>query len=142
MHLAAKAGPDDDRPCRWGAGLSLSAQQAFVGYGLGTYAFRAFYCALALALIGTLILCSAPGVRIRWSLFPTQRLRLSLWCFGASLEKVLPLISLSKEFSDFFDDPNRERLRTWQHVAFAVLTLCGWALAGFVAAAFSGLIQS
>jgi hypothetical protein len=41
-----------------------------------------------------------------------------------------------------FNDPKRERLHAWQHVAFAILALCGWALAGFVVAAFSGLIQS
>ena len=46
------------------------------------------------------------------------------------------------EFSDFFNDPKRERLYPWQHFAFGVLALCGWVLAGFVAAAFSGLIQS
>jgi hypothetical protein len=55
---------------------------------------------------------------------------------------VLPLITISQEFSEFFNDPKRERLYAWQHVAFALLALCGWALAGFVVAAFSGLIQS
>jgi hypothetical protein len=55
---------------------------------------------------------------------------------------VLPLVTISQEFSDFFNDPNRERLYAWQHVVFGVLALCGWALGLFVAAAFSGLIQS
>jgi hypothetical protein len=65
-----------------------------------------------------------------------------LWCFGASLNRVLPLVTISPEFNDFFNDPTRERLRPAQHVAFAVLAMCGWALGLFVAAAFSGLIQS
>ena len=52
------------------------------------------------------------------------------------------MITISKEFGDFFDDPKRERLTPRQHVAFGVLALCGWVLAGFVAAAFSGLVQS
>jgi hypothetical protein len=137
--------PDVRRPCKWGPWLGLSAQQLFVGYGIGDYSFRAVGWALALALIGTVILWFAPGVR---GVRSTQRgprapwQKSPWWCFGASLHQVLPLISLSQEFNEFFDDPKRERLRTWQHVAFAVLTLCGWALAGFVAAAFTGLIQS
>jgi len=64
------------------------------------------------------------------------------WCFGASLQKVLPVITFSQEFSDFFNDPKRERLHSWQHLLFGALVLCGWLLAGAVAAAFSGLIQS
>jgi hypothetical protein len=144
LGLAEK--PDDNRPCRWGAGLSLSLLQAFVGYGIGNYAFRAVLWALALALVGTVILWFAPGVRgVRPSPSATSRgprQKSLVWCIGASLHQVLPLISINPEFNDFFNDPKRERLYPWQHVAFGVLALCGWVLAGFVAAAFSGLIQS
>jgi hypothetical protein len=56
--------------------------------------------------------------------------------------KVLPVIAISQEFGDFFNDPERKRLHAWQHVAFGVLAVCGWLLAGFVAAAFSGLTQT
>ena len=136
----------DQPPCRLGPGLGASALQLFVGYGIGTYAFRAAYWALALALIGSAILWFAPGVR---SLVPSpsatgwgSRQKSLWWCFGASLQRVLPLITISKEFGDFFDDPARERLTSRQHFAFAVLALCGWALGLFVVAAFSGLIQS
>jgi hypothetical protein len=55
---------------------------------------------------------------------------------------VLPLVTISQEFDEFFNDPQRERLHAWQHVTFGVLALCGWALGLFVVAAFSGLIQS
>jgi hypothetical protein len=140
--------PDDDRRCRWGAGLGLSALQLFVGHGIGAYTFRAAGWGLVLAVIGTIILCFAPGVRgVRPVRFLTKMKRgppqkSLLWCFGASLQRVLPLVTISAEFSDFFNDPKRERLRPWQHVTFGVLVLCGWALAGFVAAAFSGLIQN
>ena len=48
---------------RWGAGLGLSALQLFVGYGIGAYNFRAAGWGLLLAVIGTIILCFAPGVR-------------------------------------------------------------------------------
>ena len=136
--------PDDDRPCRWGAGLGMSALQVFVGHGIGAYNFRAAAWGLALAATGTVILCFAPGVRgvrpVRFRREPRQKSL--LWCFGASLQRVLPLVTISAEFSDFFNDPRRERLHTWQHVAFGMLALCGWALAGFVVAAFSGLIQN
>ena len=142
--------PDDEgRPCRWGSWVGLSALQVFVGYGIGNYSFLAAGWAVVLAVMGVCVLWFAPGVR---GVRPTYagmakaprgpRQKPLLWCFGASLHRVLPLISISQEFAEFFDDPKRERLRAWQHVAFGLLALCGWALAGFVAAAFSGLIQS
>jgi hypothetical protein len=136
--------PADDRPSRWGPGLGLSALQTFVGYGIGDYAFRDAGWALVLALIGVVTLLFAPGVRgvRRFANIRGPRQRSVLWCFGASLHKVLPLITISQEFSDFFNDPKRERLDPWQHFAFGVLALCGRALGLFVAAAFSGLIQS
>jgi hypothetical protein len=138
--------PNDNRPCRLGAGIGASALQVFVGYGIGVYAFRAAYWALALALVGTVILCFAPGVRgIKPSPLATTRgpKQKSLWwCFGASLHRVLPLVTISQEFSEFFHDPKRERLYPWQHVVFGLLALCGWALGLFVVAAFSGLIQN
>jgi hypothetical protein len=52
------------------------------------------------------------------------------------------VITISQEFSDFFNDPKRERLHAWQHAAFGMLAVCGWVLAGFVAAAFLGLTQT
>jgi hypothetical protein len=114
----------------------------FVGYGIGVYSFRAAGWALLLALVGTAILCLAPGVRRVTPASHGKRQHSVLWCFGASLNRVLPLVTISQEFNDFFNDPKRERLRPAQHVAFAVLAMCGWALGLFVAAAFSGLIQS
>jgi hypothetical protein len=143
--------PDDPRPCsaaNLASWLGLSILQIFVGYGIGGYGFRAVGWALVIALIGTVILCFSPGVRgvlpIRFIGKATRgpRQRSLLWCFGASLNRILPLVTISQEFNDFFNDPNRERLHAWQHVAFGVLALCGWALGLFVVAAFSGLIQN
>jgi hypothetical protein len=129
-----------------GTWLGLTALQVFVGYGIGDYAFRAAGWAVGLALVGTMILWFAPGVlgvRPSPSAMQRGRRRKSLaWCFGASLHQVLPLISISQEFGEFFNDPKHERLYAWQHFAFGLLALCGWALGLFVAAAFSGLIQS
>ncbi len=138
--------PDDDRPCQRGAAIGQGALQIFVGYGIGDYTFRAVGWALVLAITGTVILCFAPGVRgVMPSRLATNRgprQKSLLWCFGASLHQVLPLVSINQEFGDFFNDPKRERLSPWQHVAFGFLALCGWALGLFVVAAFSGLIQN
>ncbi len=141
--------PGDERPCepaQVGSWCGLSALQVFVGYGIGGYGFRAVGWALVFSLIGMVTLCFAPGVRgIRPSPLATRRgprQKSLLWCFGASLNRVLPLVTISQEFSEFFNDPKRERLQAWQHVAFGLLALCGWALGVFVVAAFSGLIQN
>ena len=143
--------PVDARPCgaaRLASWLGLSALQVFVGYGIGGYGFRAVGWVLVFAFIGTVILCFAPGVRgalpIRFVAKATRepRQKSLLWCFGASLNRVLPLVTISHEFNEFFNDPKRERLYAWQQAAFGVLALCGWALGLFVVAAFSGLIQN
>jgi hypothetical protein len=127
---------DDSKACRWAPWIGLSALQVFVGYGIGNYSFRAVGWALVLAFLGVVILWFAPGVRgvrpANWTVTKAgrgPRQKSFVWCIGASLHRVLPVISISKEFGDFFDDPNRERLRGWQHFMFAVLALCGWALA-------------
>jgi hypothetical protein len=142
--------PDAAKPCRWEqwkSWVGLTALQVFVGYGIGPYGFRAIGWAFLLAVAGTTILLFAPGVRGAWSARSAARLRRGprrkslLWCFGASLNRVLPLVTISQEFNEFFNDPRRERLHAWQHVAFGVLALCGWALGLFVVAAFSGLTQ-
>ena len=31
-----------------------------------------------------------------------------VWCFGASLSPLLPVIEINKEFTEFFNDPKRE----------------------------------
>ena len=41
-----------------------------------------------------------------------------VWCFGASLARLLPVIEINKEFTAFFDDPKRERLTGWQGFIF------------------------
>ena len=42
-----------------------------------------------------------------------EKPRGAVWCFGASLSRLLPGIELNKEFADFFNDPNRENLKPW-----------------------------
>ena len=120
--------------------VGMTVMQATIGYGIGDYTFRALAWALGITLVGTVILLFAPGVRRKYG--PrTPRQKSLLWCFGASLSQMLPVIELSPEFKDFFNDPERKRLYAWQQLAFAVIAISGWVLALFVVAAFSGLTQ-
>jgi hypothetical protein len=64
------------------------------------------------------------------------------WCAGASLDQLLPIVELNKEFSDFFDDPDRERLKGWQLTYFAAQAIVGYVLASFVVAGLAGLTQA
>ncbi|HEX3990866.1 MAG TPA: hypothetical protein VHX39_06810, partial [Acetobacteraceae bacterium] len=139
---AATAAPQP--PCDLGGWLGLTVLQVTVGYGIGPYTFRALWWTLGLTAAGTAILAFAPGVRGAAYLVDrgrAPRQKSLLWCFGATLNHVLPVVSLNPEFNDFFNDPKRERLYPWQQIAFAVLALSGWALSFFVIAALSGLTQ-
>jgi hypothetical protein len=139
------AGAPLQRRCNLGGWVGMSVLQAVIGYGIGTYTFRALWWTLGLALVGTMILVFAPGVRDPAHFRDGHRGPLEkplLWCFGASLNHVLPVVSLSPEFTEFFNDTDRKRLYAWQQIAFAILALCGWALSFFLVAALSGLTQS
>jgi hypothetical protein len=104
---------------RWGA-----------GYGVGLYMFRALDWALGLSLLGALILrFCVQGVLDEKHGF--------LWCFGASANKLLPVVSLKKDFSDFFDDQRRNMFTPWQDIFFTVLAALGWVLGLVVVAAMA-----
>ena len=49
-------------------------------------------------------------------------------CFGASVNKLLPVVSLKKDFADFFDNQWRNMFTPWQDVFFTVLAALGWGL--------------
>jgi hypothetical protein len=106
---------------RWGA-----------GYGIGSYMFRAFYWAIVLSLIGALIL------RL-WVKGVADRNRSFLWCFGASVNKLLPGANLNKEFADFFDDPAHNKFTPRQQFFFVALAALGWVLGLIVLAAFAAI---
>jgi hypothetical protein len=75
----------------------------------------------------------APGAR-----HPTRG---KLWCFGASLSRLLPGIEINKEFTEFFCDPDRKRLKGWQSLFFSTYVVIGWLLVGLLVIAVSGLTQ-
>jgi hypothetical protein len=116
---------------QWADWALLTALEFTVGYGIGGAAFRVIYWVVGLALLGALVLWTAPAARRKGS----------LWCVGASFSRLLPIIELNAEFTDFFNDPNRERLRGWQLVFFAALGILGALLGSVLVAAISGLTQ-
>jgi hypothetical protein len=60
---------------------------------------------------------------------------------GASLGRLLPVIELNKEFTDFFNDPKRRRLTNLQVFIFSAIGVVGWVLGAILVAAVSGLTQ-
>ena len=102
------------------------------GFGVGTYPFRVLHWVGAISLAGALYLWKyAKGVRDKGHGF--------VWCWGAGLTRLLPVIEMNKEFSDFFNDPERERLTARENAAFSIMGVVGWFLAAILIAAVSGI---
>jgi hypothetical protein len=106
--------------------------QYVAGFGIGGYTFRVLYWVIGISLAGGIYL---------WRRVPTAREHGPIWCFGASLSRLLPVVEINKEFSDFFDDPERKRLSGRQSFVFAVIAMVGWVLGAILVAAVSGLTQ-
>ena len=124
--------------CAHAAGLM--ALRALIGYGIGNRLFWALYWALGLTIVGALVLRQTRDEqqqRVLWGGAGKGR----LWCVGASISHLLPLVELNKEFKDFFDDPERRRLAPWQLIYFAIHAIMGYVLGSFVVAAITGLTQ-
>jgi hypothetical protein len=120
---------------RWGTWLGLTVLWAVAGYGIGVYTFVVLVWVSLFTLAGAALLWfTVPMVR--------DRRRSPMWCVGASLSRLLPVIEINKEFTDFFNDPDRTRLNAWQFFAFSVLGVIGWVLAGILVAAMSSLTQN
>jgi hypothetical protein len=124
-------GDGDAQKCAW-----LSVLSAVAGYGIGSYTFRVLYYVLGFTGLGAVILCFSPNAR-QHSL---------AWRTGASLHRLLPIIELYKEFTDFFENPPAKgfqprNLKPWQVFYFAVHAIVGWALGLILLAAMSGITQ-
>lgn len=115
----------------WAHWIGLSVLRWLCGYGIGMYTFIVIPWLVCSVAVGVIVL--------RFS--RTARTKGALWCAGASMERLLPIIELNKEFSEFFYDPQRERLRGWQLAFFAFYSLWGWVLGLLLVAAMSGLTQ-
>jgi hypothetical protein len=117
--------------CMWLTFLSYIA-----GYGIGIYTFFVLLWVLGLTVLGADVLWYSSNARQQgyW------------WRFGASLHRLLPIIELSKEFTNFFDnplpEPNQPRnLSRRQTAYFAGHAIAGWVLGFFLIAAMGGIIQ-
>jgi uncharacterized protein YjbI with pentapeptide repeats len=100
--------------------------------GFGVYPSRVLYWIAAISLTGAsyLWIC-ARGVRDQGHGF--------LWCLAASLTRLLPVIEINKEFTDFFYDPDHKNLTARENAAFSLLRVFGWFLAAILIAAVSGI---
>jgi hypothetical protein len=117
---------------RWGRWIWLSMLRWLCGYGIGIQTFWVLPWIIGSILLGTAVL---------WFGAPAAHQKGLLWCAGASLDRLLPIIHLNKEFADFFDDPERKRLAGEVIAFFSGLSLWGWVLGSFLIAAVSGLTQ-
>jgi uncharacterized protein YjbI with pentapeptide repeats len=102
------------------------------GFGIGNYTFRVVWWVLGITALGAAYL---------WTSVEAAREQGRIWCIGASLARLLPVIEINKEFTDFFNDPKRERLTAWQSLVFSFIGLFGWLLGAILIAAVSGLTQ-
>jgi hypothetical protein len=115
---------------KWRSWIYSGFLQYVAGFGIGSYAFRVIYWVIATSMLGAIYL---------WMRVPAAREHGPTWCFGASLSRLLPVIEINKEFSDFFNDPKRERLTGYQSFVFSVIAMAGWLLGAILVAAVSGL---
>jgi hypothetical protein len=103
------------------------------GYGIGIYTFKVVPWVLGFWLAGALLL---------WWTVPAAKQKGAIWCFCASLAQLLPVITINKELTEFFNDPGRRRLKSWQVFVFSALGLIGLALGTILLLAVSGLTHS
>jgi hypothetical protein len=116
----------------WGQWAWLNVLRWLCGYGIGTYTFIVIPWVFGSVLLGVLVLGHVkPG-----------HVKSVGWRIGASLDSLLPIIELNKEFGDYFNDPHRKHLRAWQVGFFSVYALWGWVLGLLLIAAMSGLTQT
>jgi hypothetical protein len=102
------------------------------GYDIGGYTFRVLW---PLAILTTL------GAAVLW-FSPYARQRNVAWRLGATLHQLLPIVELTKEFVDFFDNTKEpDKLYRWQIAFFSGIALAGWVLGFFLLAAMGGLTQ-
>jgi hypothetical protein len=83
----------------FGARAWLTILSYVAGYGIGLYTFRMLWWVLFFTLIGFVFLCFSSNARAHGV----------VWRLGASLHRLLPIVKLSKEFEDFYDNPSTNR---------------------------------
>jgi len=124
-----RQGPDWER-----YGLSC-LEQILIGFGIGTYALRAAYWA---ALFVTIAAWRLHRRMHDLSHYPEAAEKGVAWCWFASLQTLLPLVTISKQMDDFLHAPiakgvpASQPLRGCLAVGFSILALSGLLLSGFL----------
>jgi uncharacterized protein YjbI with pentapeptide repeats len=85
-----------------GSCLLQTVLGSVAGYGIGSHTFVVIPWVLAFWMAGTALL---------WWTVPAAKHNGAIWCFCASLAQLLPVIRINNELTDFFNDPERTRLR-------------------------------
>jgi hypothetical protein len=116
-----------------GSCLLQSALSYVAGYGIGAHTFNVVYWVLSFWLAGAALL---------WWTVPAATSRGTIWCCCASLAQLLPVIPINKELTEFFNDPERTRLKGWQVFLFSALGVIGLALGTILLVAVSGLTRN
>jgi hypothetical protein len=116
-----------------GSCLLQTALGAVAGYGIGSHTFIVLPWVLGFWLAGAALL---------WWTVPAAKHKGAIWCSCASLAQLLHVIPINKELTEFFDDPERARLKGWQVFLFSALGIIGLALGTILLAAVSGLTHS
>jgi hypothetical protein len=113
-----------------GSCLLQTALGSVAGYGIGSHTFVVLPWVLVFWLAGAALL---------WWTVPAAKHNGAIWCCCASLAQLLPVIRINSELTDFFNDPERTRLKGWQVFVFSALGVVGLALGTILLIAVSGL---
>ena len=114
----------------WRPWIFAGFLQYVAGFGIADYTFRVLYWVVCISTVGAIYL---------WTCVPRASENGFVWCVGASLSRLLPIIEINKEFTDFFNDPKRRRLTGMQSFVFSLVRLIGWVLGAILIAAVAGL---
>jgi hypothetical protein len=120
---------------RWKA-IGLWLLRATMGYGLGPGRFfRAFWWVLGFVLAGVAVLHLDQHVH-GYAL--AAKSKTFAWMLTASLDAMLPIVSLDRNFSDAVPV---KLVSIWSKAFFWAQGLAGWVLGAFLAAGLGGLTQ-
>jgi hypothetical protein len=123
------AARERERACTTGsAWLGRSVLKVTIGYGLGARYFRALWWVVGFTAIGTLVLLTSGAAARRHGL---------AWCAWASLDEIIPLVDLNKEYGEFINTT----LQGWRLWYFYVHRIVAFVLGSFVAAGLGGITQ-
>ena len=118
---------------RLGSCILQTALGSVAGFGVGSHTFKVIPWVLVFWLAGALLL---------WWTVPAAKNRGVIWCSCASLAQLLPVITINKELTEFFNDPERKNLKGWQVFVFSALGVIGLVLGAILLVAVSGLTQN